>query len=98
MLAKPFGPNTKAFVLAGGVGQRLSPLTDSRPKPVVSFAGIFRIIDFTLANCRASGITSVSLLTQYRHEQLHEYVHTMWSPLWKERVRQQSHLTCLAPA
>lgn len=95
MAAKRLILRTKAVILAGGIGQRLSPLTDSRPKPAVSFAGTFRIIDFTLANCRASGISCVSLLTQYRHEQLQEYIRTTWSPFWKDRRRHQSHLVCL---
>ena len=98
MPAKSRFPQTKAFILAGGNGRRLSPLTDSRPKPAVSFAGIFRIIDFTLANCRASGIADVALLTQYLSEQLHEHVRTMWNPFWNKRERQHSHVTCLAPA
>ena len=32
---------TQAFLLAGGQGQRLHPLTVSRPKPAVSFGGMF---------------------------------------------------------
>jgi glucose-1-phosphate adenylyltransferase len=95
MAASSLVPRTTAFILAGGIGKRLSPLTELRPKPAVSFAGVFRIIDFTLANCRASGINGVSVLTQYRHDHLHEYLSTMWSPLWNRRAQQQSHLTCL---
>ena len=40
---------TLAFVMAGGQGERLRPLTDVRAKPAVPFGGIFRIIDFTPA-------------------------------------------------
>ena len=40
-----------AFILAGGVGKRLSLLTAHRAKPAVPFAGKYRIIDFTLTNC-----------------------------------------------
>lgn len=98
MAAKSDILQVKAFILAGGIGRRLSPLTDLRPKPAVSFAGIFRIIDFTLANCRASGIADVSVLMQYRGEQLQEYVRTMWNPSWNTGARDHSHLTCLAPA
>jgi glucose-1-phosphate adenylyltransferase len=39
---------TQTFILAGGQGKRLHPLTVSRPKPAVAFGGMFRIIDFTL--------------------------------------------------
>ena len=38
---------TLAMILAGGVGSRLSALTQKRTKPAVPFAGKYRIIDFT---------------------------------------------------
>ena len=36
---------TLTMVLAGGRGSRLSPLTNERAKPAVTFAGKYRIID-----------------------------------------------------
>jgi len=54
-----------AFILAGGVGKRLSLLTSYRAKPAVPFAGKYRIIDFTLTNCVRSDIMVVHVLTQY---------------------------------
>ncbi len=56
---------TVVFILAGGVGKRLSLLTRYRAKPAVSFGGKYRIIDFTLTNCIRSGIDEVYILTQY---------------------------------
>jgi glucose-1-phosphate adenylyltransferase len=56
---------TVAFILAGGVGKRLSLLTRFRAKPAVPFAGRYRIIDFTLTNCVRSGLDEVYVLTQY---------------------------------
>ena len=56
---------TAAFILAGGVGKRLSLLTRYRAKPAVPFGGRYRIIDFTLTNCIRSGIDEVYVLTQY---------------------------------
>ncbi|MCK4538448.1 MAG: glucose-1-phosphate adenylyltransferase subunit GlgD [Candidatus Krumholzibacteria bacterium] len=53
------------FILAGGIGKRLSLLTMFRAKPAVPFAGRYRIIDFTLTNCVRSDIRSVHVLTQY---------------------------------
>ena len=73
---------TLTLVLAGGEGLRLSPLTRHRPKPAVSFGGMFRIIDFTLSNCFSSGLGRVSLVTQYRHEELHRYVREGWVEHW----------------
>ncbi|MCK4236179.1 MAG: glucose-1-phosphate adenylyltransferase [Candidatus Krumholzibacteria bacterium] len=56
---------TVAFILAGGVGRRLSLLTRYRAKPAVPFAGKYQIIDFTLTNCVHSGIDEIYVLTQY---------------------------------
>jgi glucose-1-phosphate adenylyltransferase len=57
--------NTCTFVLAGGAGRRLNPLTKYRPKPLVPFGGCFRIIDFTLSNCFNSGLDRAYVLTQH---------------------------------
>jgi glucose-1-phosphate adenylyltransferase len=65
-------------ILAGGNGDRLWPLTLTRPKPLLPL-GPYRIIDFTLLNCRSSGLTGGTLLTQYRHDQLQAYVSTRWN-------------------
>jgi ADP-glucose pyrophosphorylase len=40
---------TLVFVLAGGQGRRLFPLTRDRAKPAVPFGGICRLIDFTIS-------------------------------------------------
>ncbi len=64
------------MILAGGVGSRLSILTEQRAKPAVPFGGKFRIIDFVLSNCANSGLFDVGLLTQYRPMSLIEHVGT----------------------
>src|SRR5204862_5274205 len=48
-----------AFVLAGGKGTRLYPLTKERAKPAVPFGGRYRIIDLVLSNLVNSGIYSI---------------------------------------
>jgi len=55
-----------ALLLAGGVGSRLNILVQTRAKPAVRFAGIYRIIDFTLSNVMNSGLTRVGVMTQYK--------------------------------
>ena len=87
---------TSAFILAGGQGERLYPLTESRPKPAVSFGGTFRIIDFTLLNCLRSGLSRVSILTQYKYEELHRYIRESWSDLWNRTTACRA-LLCLPP-
>ncbi len=54
------------LLLAGGVGSRLNILVQSRAKPAVPFAGMYRIIDFSLSNVMNSGLTKVGVLTQYK--------------------------------
>jgi glucose-1-phosphate adenylyltransferase len=93
-----FVDETLAVILAGGSGQRLAPLTLRRPKPLVSFGGMFRVIDFTLANCVASGLTQAFILTQYQHEQLQAYIREEWQPFWNNSSAERSHLTCLPPS
>jgi len=77
--------NTRAFVLAGGAGRRLSPLTKYRPKPLVPFGGCFRIIDFTLSNCFNSGLGGAYVLVQHEHESMTAYLRKGWSRLGTSR-------------
>lgn len=63
-----------AMLLAGGQGSRLYALTVSRAKPDMPFGGKYRIIDFPLSNCSASGIDTVGVLTQYQPLQLNRYI------------------------
>lgn len=71
--------DTVAFILAGGRGTRLHPLTGNVCKPAVSFGAHCRIIDFTLSNCFNSGIRRISVLTQYRQQVLIEHLRKAWS-------------------
>lgn len=66
-------------VLAGGKGERLSPLTQRRPKPAVPFAGKYKIIDFVLSNFFHSGIRNVYVLTQYRSYTLNKHIRESWN-------------------
>lgn len=73
--------NAVAFVLAGGAGERLHPLTRDRAKPAVIFGGKYRIIDFTLSNCVNSGIRKIFVLPQYKSHSLIEHTRDAWSIL-----------------
>jgi len=72
-----------AFVMAGGEGKRLWPLTAERSKPAVPFGGRYRIVDFVLSNLINSEIRSIYLLVQYKPQTLIEHVRKGWniSPL-----------------
>ncbi len=67
-----------AMIMAGGVGERLQPLTKERSKAAVPFGGKFRLIDFTLSNCVNSGLRQIYVLTQYRSESLNLHVQNGW--------------------
>ncbi|MFC1844016.1 glucose-1-phosphate adenylyltransferase family protein [Thermodesulfobacteriota bacterium] len=58
--------DTLVLLLAGGVGSRLNILVKTRAKPSVPFAGLYRIIDFSLSNVMNCGIKKVGVLTQYK--------------------------------
>ncbi|HXX56542.1 MAG TPA: glucose-1-phosphate adenylyltransferase [Thermodesulfovibrionales bacterium] len=71
-------PQVLAFVLAGGKGERLFPLTAFRSKPSVPFGGRYRIVDFVLSNLINSQIYSIYLLVQYKSQSLIEHVRQKW--------------------
>jgi len=76
--SEDLGKNTIAMVLAGGKGERLSPLTLRRAKPGVPFGGKYKIIDFVLSNLFNSGIKKVYILTQYRAYSLNKHIRDSW--------------------
>jgi len=67
------------FVMAGGRGERLYPLTRDRAKPAVPFAGLYRIVDFTLTNCLHSALRHILVLTQYKSLSLERHIHQGWA-------------------
>ncbi|MGA7986358.1 MAG: sugar phosphate nucleotidyltransferase, partial [Burkholderiales bacterium] len=69
-----------AFVLAGGEGTRLHPLTRERAKPALGFAGGYRLIDFVLSNLVNSGLRPIYILAQYKPNSVLEHVAATWGP------------------
>lgn len=67
------------MVLAGGLGERLFPLTQQRAKPGVPFGGKYRIIDFVLSNFINSEIYSVYVLMQFKSQSLMEHLRNGWT-------------------
>lgn len=68
-----------AFVMAGGEGSRLSPLTKDRCKPAVPFGSRYRIVDFVLSNLVNSDVRSIYLLVQYRPQSLIDHIRKAWT-------------------
>jgi glucose-1-phosphate adenylyltransferase len=76
--------DTLVIVLAGGVGERLYPLTKDRAKPAVYFGGPYRIIDFALSNCLNSGLRRIFIATQYKSLSLNRHIRMGWSIVSEE--------------
>jgi mannose-1-phosphate guanylyltransferase len=64
----------KAMVLAAGLGTRLRPLTDSRPKALVEVAGR-TMLEITLERLRAFGIRDVIINAHHFSDQILAYLH-----------------------
>ncbi|MFQ6060773.1 MAG: sugar phosphate nucleotidyltransferase [Thermoplasmata archaeon] len=59
----------KAIVLAGGIGTRLRPLTEKRPKPLIPVAGR-PCIDFVIHSLVTSGFHEIVVTTGYMSDYL----------------------------
>ena len=76
--------NITTFILAGGKGERLYPLTRDRTKPAVPFGGIYRIIDFPLSNAINSELRKIYIFTQYKSLSLHRHIREGWNIFSRE--------------
>jgi len=93
MAAAPTGSNIKvgqngviAVLLAGGRGTRLGTLTARESKPAVPFLGDLRIVDFVMANALASGITSMTVCTQWAPTALVHHLQSYWAPHFRDTL------------
>jgi len=63
----------KAMILAAGLGMRLRPLTDARPKALVEVAGR-TMLEITLERLRKFGVNEVIINTHHLAEKVREYL------------------------
>lgn len=63
---------TRLIILAAGMGSRLRPLTDDRPKCLVELAGK-PLLAHQIATARAAGITDIVVVGGYRAAMLRDY-------------------------
>jgi glucose-1-phosphate adenylyltransferase len=66
--------NVATVILAGGRGKRMDILCQERPKPILPFAGRFKVIDFSLSNCIHSQLGNIFVMTDYRRSSMAEYL------------------------
>jgi histidinol-phosphate phosphatase family protein len=65
----------QAVILCGGLGNRLRPLTDTMPKPMVLVNGK-PFLEYLIKQMRDEGILRILLLTGYRGEMIRDYFNT----------------------
>lgn len=63
----------KAMILAAGLGTRLRPLTNDRPKALVEVAGR-TLLEIALARLRAVGVREVIVNTHHFAEMILDYL------------------------
>jgi NDP-sugar pyrophosphorylase family protein len=63
----------KAMILAAGLGTRLRPLTNDRPKALVTVAGR-TMLEMVLARLRDFGVDEVLVNTHHHAEMIHDYL------------------------
>jgi len=62
----------EAIILAGGRGSRLSPLTDSCPKPLLKVKGK-SLLEYITDEVNFCGIDDITIATNYLSEQIHKH-------------------------
>lgn len=61
-----------AILMAGGKGERLRPLTETTPKPLLQIDGK-AIIDYNIEALSRVGVADVTVTTRYLAEKIHEH-------------------------
>jgi glucose-1-phosphate adenylyltransferase len=65
---------TLTFILAAGRDDRISPIVSGKPKSLLSFGGVFSVLDFTLSNCLNSDVDRAYVLTRYKSGSISRYL------------------------
>lgn len=85
------GPAQAGIIIAGGKGERLRPLTNTRPKCLVEVAGK-PILEWQLAALERAGVAKVAIVGHYLFEAIERYVDTRAGTIRVELVREESPL------
>lgn len=80
-----------AVLMAGGKGERLRPLTEKKPKPLLP-VGDKAIIDYNIDNLVYHGVKHISVTVNYLKEQLEEHFATEHDGIKVQCVREPRFL------
>lgn len=80
-----------AVLMAGGKGERLRPLTEKTPKPLIK-VGRKAIIDYNIDNLISYGIKHISVTVNYLGEQIEEHFRDERDGIKIETVREPKYL------
>lgn len=72
-----------AILMAGGAGERLRPLTEHTPKPLLKIDGK-AIIDYNIEALIRAGIKDITVTTRYLADEIYRHFHT---PIMDVRVK-----------
>ena len=80
-----------AVLMAGGKGERLRPLTDKTPKPLIKVGGK-AIIDYNIERLISYGLKNIHVTINYLGEQLEEHFSAPINGVKVETVREPNYL------
>ncbi len=80
-----------AVLMAGGKGERLRPLTEKKPKPLLR-VGEKSIIDYNIDSLISYGVTHISVTVNYLREQIEEHFSTPRNGVQVSCVREPQFL------
>ena len=63
----------KGFILAAGFGERLRPLTDAKPKPLLPVLNL-PVICYSLLHLKESGVTEIVINLHYRYRDVIQFL------------------------
>ncbi|MCC2631316.1 MAG: hypothetical protein K0S20_15 [Patescibacteria group bacterium] len=82
----------KAVILAAGIGSRLRPHTDTKPKSLIEVSGV-PMMERMIKAIREAGITEIIIVTGYREEYLKDFISSTFPDLSVMYVRNNEYLT-----
>ena len=86
-----------AILMAGGKGERLRPLTNDTPKPLLEIDGK-AIIDYNIEALASCGIDDITVCTRYLSEKIYKHFSQPVADVMVKCVREESPLGTLGAA